>query len=962
MTFKRIITSIIALSMAAAVQIPVCNAAGEFPEGYLYYEDFEGDTYDTIFDTPVAKSGNVEVPEKQRWSSERSFDESGNHYMKYNADVSVAAENGVNTSIFAFDRRGADNIAGGGEYPLDRDAWYEGGYKIALNGSSPYFPSSSGIGIVGTYGRCNTSLGTIRTYGGNLTMGGGVVNETIENIDGFISVKTHFNLHGSKDIENNTVQNNGEAIIYVTYRTKDGNLVEKTWNEVIPTIDHQNYKADRFRGITLNEWPNNYTGKAEIYIDDVYVKEIKTYNVIFDRNDGSGYTEEVASDLNAEVDLIEMTREGGWYLEGWYKDKEFNEPFDGKNITSDMTVYAKWLKIHTVTFNLNGGTGTETAETITDKIELPAPPTKVRYEFDGWFLDEELTIPFDGTGITGDIEVYAKWIYAWQITFITNGGDPIEPRYAVDTLTDIPEAEWLGYRFDGWFLDKELTVPFDGTGITEDIEVYAKWTKKWKITFESNGGSLVDPVYTLEDLDTLPESTKQGCGFEGWFLDKELKKPFDGTGITGDLTVYAKWNNIVYYQDFEDVNYTGEDLLAQLAPINYKSLLEEGYGVVDDGTGNRAFRAAFEINKSASISFPDAGEGLYEISYKMKPAKELIWLTGLMSPLYENKELVSGGGHSYMILGNTRILAGKVSLAVGYIEMTYWIDTINNTSSIIGKYTDRYGQTYTESVYNTAVTNDMKGLDGLVIFRPDYRIESTKTDYYIDEICVKKIESPKVESITPSDGEKDVSLNPEIKIEFSEAMDRSTLTSDNIYIEDSDGNKPSQKVEISTQDGRSVVKLILDNSLEYEKEYTIRASMSITNGTYFLDHDYESKFTTRPQKFQVNSSLKYTDTGMDVSTMSYAAGKNITASLTLRNYAGKETESYFVSAVLEDTTTGRQIGYSHSIGELAMGEEKEVLRASFDVPETVTDSYKVKFYIWDSTKDRNSMWETIIKP
>ena len=176
-----------------------------------------------------------------------------------------------------------------------------------------------------------------------------------------------------------------------------------------------------------------------------------------------------------------LTKNGGWQFDGWYRDKGLTEPFDGTGVSDDMTVYAKWLKVHTVTFETNGGEAVEPIETVTDSIELPTP-TKKRHEFIDWFKDEDLTERFDGTGITGDMTVYAKWQYAWEIKFNTNGGDPIEPMYAVNTLKNIPEGTWLGYRFDGWFKDEELTEEFDGTNITEDIEVFAKWTKKYRIS------------------------------------------------------------------------------------------------------------------------------------------------------------------------------------------------------------------------------------------------------------------------------------------------------------------------------------------------------------------------------------------------------------------------------------------------------------------------------------------------
>ena len=74
-----------------------------------------------------------------------------------------------------------------------------------------------------------------------------------------------------------------------------------------------------------------------------------------------------------------------------------------------MTVYAKWKAVHTITFNSNGGSAVEPVITSNESITLPTAPTKAPYQFAGWFKNAELTEPFAGTGIPGDITVYAKW-------------------------------------------------------------------------------------------------------------------------------------------------------------------------------------------------------------------------------------------------------------------------------------------------------------------------------------------------------------------------------------------------------------------------------------------------------------------------------------------------------------------------------------------------------------------------
>jgi len=44
-------------------------------------------------------------------------------------------------------------------------------------------------------------------------------------------------------------------------------------------------------------------------------------------------------------------------------------------------------------------------------VTIPAKPTRGCDIFDGWYTDEDLTIPYDfSTPVTSDLELYAKWI------------------------------------------------------------------------------------------------------------------------------------------------------------------------------------------------------------------------------------------------------------------------------------------------------------------------------------------------------------------------------------------------------------------------------------------------------------------------------------------------------------------------------------------------------------------------
>ena len=65
--------------------------------------------------------------------------------------------------------------------------------------------------------------------------------------------------------------------------------------------------------------------------------------------------------------------------------------------------------------------------------------------------------------------------------------------------------------------------------------------KKYKIRFNSNGGSIVNSILVKENttIDKLPSPSKKNYEFVGWYLDDEL---FDfNTKITQNYNLEAKW-------------------------------------------------------------------------------------------------------------------------------------------------------------------------------------------------------------------------------------------------------------------------------------------------------------------------------------------------------------------------------------------------------------------------------------
>ncbi len=119
---------------------------------------------------------------------------------------------------------------------------------------------------------------------------------------------------------------------------------------------------------------------------------------------------------------------------------------------------------------------------------------------------------------------------------------------AVILLPEPPTKE--GYRFVGWYLDEDLTIPYNGEPITSDMSFYPKFEiNTYTVTLDSNGGSSVSNV-TVEwnTAAELSAPTKEGYNFLGWFYANGTK--YEGQAITENITLTAHWELKVYTVTF----------------------------------------------------------------------------------------------------------------------------------------------------------------------------------------------------------------------------------------------------------------------------------------------------------------------------------------------------------------------------------------------------------------------------
>lgn len=159
---------------------------------------------------------------------------------------------------------------------------------------------------------------------------------------------------------------------------------------------------------------------------------------------------------------------------------------------------------------------------------------------------------FSGTVINGEDGTIAEGVSIPNLKFIVTFDNEGTRTTAIidngDKLTAPTTQTKEGYRFDGWYYDNnggKAKWGFDADTVTRAMTLTAKWVRTYTVTFETSGGSAVNPV-TVDAGSTVTKPAapmKSGHNFGGWYKDSTLQTPWDFANdtVTAATTLYAKW-------------------------------------------------------------------------------------------------------------------------------------------------------------------------------------------------------------------------------------------------------------------------------------------------------------------------------------------------------------------------------------------------------------------------------------
>ena len=311
--------------------------------------------------------------------------------------------------------------------------------------------------------------------------------------------------------------------------------------------------AGWYNGDTLWDFENNTVTKNIT----LCAKWTELNKVTFDSEGGTPVSPQFIADGGKVTKPADPTKTG-YAFSGWYYKQGFQKidwDFSTNTVTDNITLYARWIEQHTVSFNSTGGSQVA-SQTVPDggKATKPADPTRTGYVFDGWYYykqgNQKIDWNFDNQ-VKGDIKLYARWIEQHTVTFDSKGGSSVDSQTVPDggKVTKPTDPTKTGYVFDGWYYShcgQQIDWNFSTNTVNEDITLCARWTELNKVTFDSEGGTPVSPQFIADGgkVTKPADPTKTGYAFSGWYYKQGFQKidwDFSTNTVTDNITLYARW-------------------------------------------------------------------------------------------------------------------------------------------------------------------------------------------------------------------------------------------------------------------------------------------------------------------------------------------------------------------------------------------------------------------------------------
>ena len=357
---------------------------------------------------------------------------------------------------------------------------------------------------------------------------------------------------------------------------------------------------------------STYTANANLTLYAVWRAQ---YTVSYNANGGSNAPASVLKNHDANITISNAvpTRNGYKFL-GWATSADATKiqytPSKSFGLNSNTTLYAIWVKLHTLSFS-SAAANTENipanTEHLSGTVKLPSTkPTLIGYEFIGWAVKGNTSTvykPGSSVKISGDLTLSALWKKYVSVALELDGGKINNANVGdVDKNGVVDREDYLiVLRIVNGDVSASDAKKIDYN--RADINADGKINTLDSIAIEDyiKGNISAIPAITMPEKGQhglLPIPTKEGLYFTGW-IDAKGNAVKIGSANVG--TLYATWSET---PQAGDVDLNGRVDLSDIVAMRSMIMRTGNSADSVDGTVSHSFLAA-ELDGDDEITLSD---------------------------------------------------------------------------------------------------------------------------------------------------------------------------------------------------------------------------------------------------------------------------------------------------------------------------------------------------------------------
>ena len=370
----------------------------------------------------------------------------------------------------------------------------------------------------------------------------------------------------------------------------------------------------------------------------------------------------------------------GHAFDGWYLDSSFITPYEATHVTSSIALYARFLPLpQTITLWVEGQVYTQLDVAYG---QIPSLPTLTQEEmyFLGWYWQASGDNKYQAQPITSDMDLYARFeTQAYQVIYLLEG-ETFEEWLGLDDRWTPWQPLRLGYTFDGWYLDEELTQPLESTSLTGNITLYGAYQiQTYTVTFYAS------------DLTTILSTTNVNAGSD--VIPPSAPDKAADTYYTYTFLGWSQTTLAIYQDQHVFPLYQAHYQWGAITILPGLDTIEANTNWYDGGVSALAPSMHVSVNTALDSTTP----GKYTITYHIYDNG--VWITSLqrivrvVEPVVR-VEITLQAGNSVYYVGDDYQEAGAITNRGTLTILNEEVDM-----STIGRYRVIYQVTYNGKVY-----------------------------------------------------------------------------------------------------------------------------------------------------------------------------------------------------------------------------------------------------------------------